>query len=110
MDNLFFWLIGVIVWLMLFLWNVDAWNKSLIVKQKGLLLPVKSYWSEFALYVLGSLGFTVVLLMLVMFNQLPFKLVIGDDLTAGKLFSSAFVSLNCEFIVNAIRRKKPPTQ
>lgn len=106
-----FWALGVVTWLIIFIWNTDNWNKSRgDLKQKGLSGPVKAYWVEHALYVAASLAVTLVFLALVAFDQLPFKLVIGEDITAGKLFLAVFIAFNIEALVNGIRRSKSDKQ
>lgn len=109
MENTIFWFIGVVVWLFVFIWNADNYNKGKgLSKEKGLLRPVLSYWSEYALYVLASVLLTAIFLVLVYFDQLPIKVLIGEDYGAGKLFMAVFVGLNVELLVNLIRRSKKP--
>ena len=109
MENTIFWFIGSVVWLFVFIWNADNYNKGKgLLKEKGLLRPVLSYWNEFALYVFLSVLGTAILLTLVYVDQMPIKILIGEDFGAGKLFMAVFVSFNVELLVNLLRRSKKP--
>jgi len=106
MENVMFWVIGVIVWIAVFVWNTESYNKTQTPKLKGLFPPILCYWNDFAAYVVGSFLFNVIFLVLAYFEQLPIKVIIGEDFGAGKLLMALIIGVNSELIVNAIRRSK----
>lgn len=116
LESILFWGIGSAVWLLVFLWNVDSWNKSRMTKNQageiipakepGLLKPIRSYFSEYAFVCISSLLATAILLTVGAFDQLPVKVLIGGDETVGKLFLGVVIAFNVEALINAIRRNK----